>query len=129
MLLTFAQFCQIIKVVLSVLERHDTVSVSLQPLRSYTVAAGFVERMNRDVDEFVFGEIALVLLEIKPGLSILAVFAGWHTVPISWSCKYVHKSLVWEVVRSKTVALMENVTLKTKDFESESQVDQCFREF
>ena len=129
MLLAVAQFCQVIKVVISVLERYDTVIVSLQPLRSYTVAAGFVEGMNRYVDEFVFGECVLVLLEIKPDLSIPAVSAGWHTVSISWSCKDVHKSLIREVVCSKTVAPMKHITLKTKDFESGSQVDQCFREF
>ena len=85
--------------------------------------------MKRDVEEFVIGEIALVLLEIKPDLSIPAVFAGWHTVTISWSCKDVHKLLMREVVRSETVAPMKHLTLKTKYFESGSQVDQCFREF
>ena len=85
--------------------------------------------MNRYVDEFVVGERVLVLLKIKPDLSIPIVFAGWHTESSSWSGKDVHKPLVREVVRSETVAPMENVTLKTKHFKSDSKVDQCFRDF
>ena len=84
--------------------------------------------MNRDMDEFLFGEIALVLLEIKPDLIIPTLFTGWHTESSSWSGKDVHTPLVREVVHSEMVSPMENVTLKTKDCEPGSKVNKCFRE-
>jgi hypothetical protein len=85
--------------------------------------------LGRCVYEFVVSEPALVLLEIEPDTSIPTVFAGWHAVSGSWNDKYFLKPWEWEVVRIKPVASMKTKILTTKDFKSESKVNQYFREF
>ena len=79
--------------------------------------------MERDVDEFVINEAESILFEVEPDPVLPTVFAGLHTETLSWSDKDVLKPWVWETVRSEPVAPMKHVTLKTKDFESGSQVD------
>ena len=43
------------------------------------------------MEEFVIGEIASVLLEVKPDLGIPAVVASLHAETLSWSDKDVLK--------------------------------------
>ena len=85
--------------------------------------------MGKCVYEFVVSKRALVLLEIEPDTSIPTLFAGWHAVSGSWNDKYFLKPCEWEAVSFKPVASMKTNILTTKDFKSESKVNQLFREF
>ena len=92
------------------------------------MVASVFKRVTRVVDKFVIDEVAAILLEVKPDLVLLALFTIWDAEPLSWSDKDVHKALIREVVRGETVSPTKNVSLKTKDCKSCSEVDKCFRE-